>query len=206
MDEVARLLTLLALASAALTLLGGAAVWFLDEERRIRRSLRKVLGGEPQAVLTAPGRGKGIGFDFDGEAVAVTWDVGAWCLLYSASELTAVELIVDSHVAGRAQRGAPGRPLDQLAQPQELVRLGFVFDDPRWPDFELDLWRPEDEGRRGRRSAPEALREANRWLARMEALLRRPIRPRSAARAGPPPPPPWADDDEDELAEVVDAR
>jgi hypothetical protein len=86
-----------------------------------------------------------------------------------------------------AFRGEPRRALDELADREELVRLRFVFDDPRHPDFELDLWRPEDEGRRGRLEPDEALREANRWLARLEALLRRPAgaaRPPSR-RAGP---------------------
>lgn len=204
MDEVARLLTLLALAGGALTLLGGVCVWFLDEERRIRRSLKKVMGVEPQAVLTARGRGRGIGFDFKGHSIVTAWDSGGWCLCYRSHELTAVELIVDRQVAARAHRTAPGRPLDQLGDPEDLVRLRFVFDHPEWPDFEIDLWRPEDEGRRGRLAAAEAVREANHWLARMEALLRRPAPQRPAAVAPPQQPfapPPWEDGEETEEAQ-----
>lgn len=174
MDEVARLLTLLALLGVALTALGGACVWFLDETRRIRRTLTQALQAIPQPMLVARGRGVGIGFDLARNLVAVTWDRGGWQMTYRLDEMIGVELVVDRHVAARAFRGEPRRPLDQLAAPTERLRLRFVFDDPAHPDFELDLWRPEDEGRRGRLDADEALHEANRWMARMESLLRRP--------------------------------
>lgn len=193
MDEVARLLTLLALLGGAMTLLGGACVWFLDESRRIQRTLTQALGTTPQPMLVARGRGVGIGFDLARQLVVVTWDRGGWQLTYRLDELVGVELVVDRQVAARAFRGEPRRALDQLADPQERVRLRFVFDDPGHPDFEMDLWRPEDDGRRGRLYADEALREANRWMARMESILRRPItKPAPAAAAAPvaaPPPP-----------------
>ncbi|TAJ69561.1 MAG: hypothetical protein EPO51_22860 [Phenylobacterium sp.] len=175
MDEVARLLTLLALLGGALTLLGGACVWFLDEGRRIRRTLGQALGATPQPMLVARGRGVGIGFDLTRNLLAVTWDRGGWQLTYRLDELTGVELILDRQVAARAFRGEPRRALDQLIDPEERVRLRFVFDDPAHPDFEMDLWIPGDEARRGRLDAGEALHEANRWMARMESLLRRPV-------------------------------
>lgn len=175
MDEAARLLTLLALLGGALTLLGGACVWFLDEARRIRRTLTQALGAIPQPMLVARGRGVGVGFDLTRNLVAVTWDRGGWQLTYRLDELTGVELILDRQVAARAFRGEPRRALDQLIEPQERVRLRFLFDDPGHPDFEMDLWIPEDQGRRGRLDADEALHEANRWMARMESVLRRPV-------------------------------
>lgn len=190
MDEVARLLTLLALLGGAMTLLGGACVWFLDETRRIRRTLTQALGAVPQPMLVARGRGVGIGFDLTRNLVVVTWDRGGWRLTYRLDELMGVELIVDRQVAARAFRGEPRRALDQLADPQERVRLRFVFDDPGHPDFEMDLWLPVDNVRRGRLDADEALHEANRWMARMESLLRRPVAkptPGVAVRAAPPP-------------------
>jgi len=201
MDEVARLLTLLALAGGALTLLGGAVVWFLDETRRIQRTLAEGLGVPPQPMLVARGRGAGIGFDLTRGLVAVAWDRGGWRLDYRVDELIGVELIVDRQVAARAFRGEARRPLDQLVDPAERVRLRFVFDDPGHPDFALDLWRPEDEGRRGRLDADEALSEANRWMARMESLLRRPVAKPAAAAvatrvAAPPPVGPLFDDAE----------
>ncbi|MBU2364188.1 MAG: hypothetical protein KKB47_15105 [Alphaproteobacteria bacterium] len=175
MDEVARLLTLLALLGGAMTLLGGACVWFLDETRRIRHTLTPALGAVPQPMLAARGRGVGIGFDLTKNLVAVTWDRGGWQLTYRLDELVGVELIVDRQVSARAFRGEPRRALDHLTDPQERVRLRFVFDDPGHPDFELDLWRPEDQGRHRRLDADEALHEANRWMARMESVLRRPV-------------------------------
>jgi hypothetical protein len=178
MDEAARLLTLLALAGGALTLVGGAFVWFLDEIRRIRRTLTQALGVDPQPLLTARGRGVGIGFDLAAGLVAVAWDKGGWRLTYRIEELMGVELIVDRRVAARAFRGEARRPLDDLGDPQELVRLRFVFDDITHPDFQLDLWRSEDANHRRRLEPAEALHEANRWVARIESLLRRPATPR----------------------------
>lgn len=205
MDEVARLMTLLALAGGALTLAGGACVWFLDEGRRIQRTLTQGLGAIPQPMLVARGRGVGIGFDLTKNLVVVTWDKGGWRLTYRLGELVGVELIVDRHVAARAFRGEPRRALDQLADPEARVRLRFVFDDPAHPDFEMDLWLPQDQGRRGRLDADEALHEANRWMARMESLLRRPItKPTTAPPATPirvqtqPPAGPLFDDGLDE--------
>lgn len=195
MDEVARLLTLLALLGGAMTLLGGACVWFLDEARRIRRTLTQALGAVPQPMLVARGRGVGIGFDLTRNLVVVTWDRGGWQLTYRLDELVGAELIVDRQVAARAFRGEQRRALDQLSDPTERVRLRFVFDDPGHPDFEIDLWLAEDEGRRGRLQAEEALQAANRWMARMESILRRPVaKPappvQSAAAPHAPPPAP----------------
>lgn len=181
MDEVGRLLALVALAGLALTLLGGACVWWLDDVRRTRRTLKKVLHAEPQPALVVRGRGAGIGFDLSAGSVAVVWDAGAWGLSYQLDELSGAELIVDDRIAARAHRGEARRALDDLGGAQTRVRLRFVFDDLAYPDFDLDLWREEDDGRRGRLSAGEALHEANRWLARIEALLRRGPARRAAA-------------------------
>lgn len=195
MDEVARLILLLAFTGGALTVLGAAFVWFLDEGRRMRRSLKKVLGGDPHALLLARGRGKAIGFDFAANTVAVTWDVGGWCLLYRVDELMGAELVLDGQVAARTHRGEPRRALDHLSGAQDHVRLRFVFDDPTYPDFDLDLWLAAADGRRKLPTAAEALQEGNRWIARMESLLRRPVPKRGvpvavakpAAEAQPPP-------------------
>jgi hypothetical protein len=217
MDEVARLLTLLALAGGALTLVGGAFAYFLDETRRIRRTLTAGLNGAvPQPMLVARGRGMGIGFDLAAGLVVVTWDKGGWRLSYRLTELVGVELVVDRAVAARAFRGEARRALDQLAEPQERVRLRFVFDDPTHPDFPLDLWLPEDDGLRGRLDAHEALSEANRWMARIESILRRagqgtarptppPAIRATPARAAPPPSPLFDDDDafEDDAEDAI---
>src|SRR4051812_11743160 len=113
MDELARLLTLLALVGVALTLAGGVAIWSLDETRRLRRSLGKVLGAEPDPMLVARGRGQGVGFDFGEARLAVAWEKGAWCLTYPLAKLMGAELIVDDQIAARVHRGEARRPLDR---------------------------------------------------------------------------------------------
>lgn len=207
MDEVGRLIVLMAIAGGAFTALGAAFVWFLEESRRIRRSLKKVLGAEPHALLIARGRGKGIGFDFAAGAVAVSWDAGGWCLLYRVDELMGAELVVDGQVAARTHRGEQRRALDQHGGAQDHVRLRFVFDDPTYPDFTLELWSSGDEGKRKAATASEALQEGNRWIARMESLLRRPVPKRAApvpvAPSAAERTPPEDDEPEDESADAA---
>ena len=207
MDEVARLILLLALAGVALTLMGAAAIRLSDESRRIRRSLKKVLKGEPHALLVARGRGRGVGFNFTSKMLAVTWDAGGWCLLYKVDELVGAEVVVDGQVCARAHRGEARRALDTLTGADKLVRLRLIFDDPRHPDFDLDLWTPEDEARKGVLSAPEAVQEANRWIARTESLVRRHVPRREAVPVAARPEaelPPAADPDpEDTIVDSV---
>jgi hypothetical protein len=184
MNDFARLILLLVLAGAALTVLGGAAIWFMEEERRIRRAFRNVLGARAEAVVVAKGRGRAAGFCFSRGAMAVAWDFGAWCLVYRVEELMGAELVVDGEVVGRAYRGEPRRALDQVASDASQVTLRLVFDDPKHPDFDLDLWLAGDEARRGAGKPAAAVQEANRWLARAEAILRRPAARRSAPVIG----------------------
>ena len=92
MSEWPRLLLLLALAGIAVTILGSVAIWLMDEERRIGRALKRVLKGPPEAVILAPGRGRGAGFNFSTGVMAVAWDSGAWLLPYRVDELVGAEL------------------------------------------------------------------------------------------------------------------
>ena len=178
MSDFWRLLLLVTIAGSAVTFLGSAAIWFGDEDRRIRRALRHVLKGEPEVVILAKGRGRGAGFTFASNLAAVAWDSGAWCLVYRIDELMGAELAVDGQVIGRVFRGEPRRALDHVVQQANRVSLRLIFDDPRHPDFELDLWLEGDEQRRESRSPADAIQEANRWLARAEAIVRRPLAPR----------------------------
>ena len=218
MGEYLRLFLSLGLAGLALTLAGAGWVWSMNEARRLRRSLTRVLGEPPHALIVAHGRGKAVGFNFTTNQMAVAWDAGAWCLIYRLEELIGAELAVDGQVLARVYRGEPRRALDSLSGADSQVRLRLVFDDMRHPDFVMDLWLPEDERRKGAMTSAEAVSEANRWVARVEAVLRRPTPRRDppiATPAPPPPrpaqaapaatflppeddePPPWADEDDE---------
>jgi hypothetical protein len=188
MDEVTRLLVLLGVAGVAVTVLAGIVRWRMNEARRVRRGLKTVLKGDTHGFLVALGRGRGVGFNFTSNQVAVVWDAGAWGLVYALDELMGAEVIVDGMVVGRVHRGEARRALDAF-DAVERVALRLVFDDPGSPDFILDLWLPEDEARRDELPPADAIAEANRWLARIEALLRRPIttrRPASSAQVAAP--------------------
>jgi hypothetical protein len=208
MNDLARLLLWIGLAGTVVTLLGSAAIWFMDEERRIRRSLKRVLRTAPEALVIARGRGRGAGFCFSTGSMAVAWDGGGWCLIYRIDELAGAELIVDGQVLARAFRGEPRKALEQVVAAMERVTLRLVFDDPQFADFDLDLWLPGDAS--GRRPAPstDAVNEAARWITRVEAILRR--APRAGARvvapqAAPAPSAPEAQGDEGvESADDVD--
>lgn len=184
MSELWRLLLLVTLSASAVTFVGSAAIWFMDEERRIRRALRHVLKGPPETVIVAKGRGRGAGFNFTTNQAAVAWDSGAWCLIYRIDELMGAELSVDGQVIGRVFRGEPRRAIDQIVQQAAQVTLKLIFDDPRHPDFELDLWLESDQQHRESRSPANAIQEANRWLLRADAIVRRPLAPK--AKAAPP--------------------
>ena len=183
MSELWRLLLLVTLSASAVTFLGSAAIWFMDEERRIRRALRHVLKGAPETVIVAKGRGRGAGFNFTTNQAAVAWDSGAWCLIYRIDELMGAELSVDGQVIGRVFRGEPRRAIDQVVQQAAQVTLKLIFDDPRHPDFELELWQEGDQQRRESRSPADAIQEANRWLLRADAIVRRPLAPKPQAQA-----------------------
>ncbi len=172
------------LSASAVTFVGSAAIWFMDEERRIRRALRHVLKGAPETVIVAKGRGRGAGFNFTTNQAAVAWDSGAWCLIYRIDELMGAELSVDGQVIGRVFRGEQRRAIDQIVQQAAQVTLKLIFDDARHPDFELELWQEGDQQRRESRSPADAIQEANRWLLRADAIVRRPLAPK--AKAAPP--------------------
>ena len=198
MSELWRLMLLVTISASAVTFLGSAAIWFMDEDRRIRRALRHVLRGAPETVIVARGRGRGAGFNFSTNQAAVAWDSGAWCLVYRIDELMGAELLIDGRVVARAFRSEPRRALEQVVSSASQVTLRLIFDDPRHPDFELDLWLSGDEARREASSPAAAIQEANRWLARSEAVLRRPPAVAQAAPvvARPEPAPAPRDDDE----------
>ena len=187
MTDMWRLLMMLGLAGTAVTFLGSLALWWHNDERRIRRALRNVLKSEPEAMIIAQGRGRGAGFSFASGLIAVAWDRGDWCLVYRIDEVIGAELIIDGQVVARAFRGEPRRALEQVVSSADQVTLRLLFDDAKSPDFELDLWLRGDEARRDEWSPRAAIGEANRWLARVEAIVRRPARPQAPVVPAPAP-------------------
>lgn len=181
MTDMARLLLMLGLAGTAVTFLGSAMLWLFNEPRRIRRALRRVLQSEPEAMIVAQGRGRGAGFSLASGLAAVAWDKGAWCLVYRLDEVLGAELIIDGEVIARVYRGEPRRALDKTPSTAGQVTLRLLLADAAWPDFELELWLLEDENRRDDWSPRAAIQEGNRWMARVDAIVRRPAAPRAQA-------------------------
>lgn len=173
MTQLGPFLVLIGVIAVALAAMGAVVAWHNEQGRRIRRGLRRVLKGDTHALIISPGRGRGAGFNFTSNMMAVAWDAGGWCLIYRLDELLGAELVIDGQVAARAYRGEPRRPLDILGGAEKQVSLRLVFDDPKYPDFQLELWGDEHASRRGEPTSAEAVEEGNRWLARVESVFRR---------------------------------
>ena len=189
MADVTRLLILLAAAGVAVTLACALALWFRDEGRRTQRGLKVMLKGDAHGLLVARGRGRGVGFNFTTNQLACSWDQGAWGYVYEIDELIGAEAIADGQVVARVHRGENRRALDSLGGAEKRVALRLAFNDVTHPEFVLDLWLPLDGGRRDGLTPEEALEECNRWLARIEALFRRPPTMRAAPSGAVAPPP-----------------
>lgn len=214
MHDLARLLLTLALAGTVVTFLGSLILWATNEERRIGAALKRVLGGPSEATIIARGRARGAGLSVTTGLFATAWDKGDWCMVYRLEEVTGAELLIDGEVAARVFRGENRKALDRVPATAREVTLRLVFDDPVNADFDLQLWAAGDETRRDAPTAASCAQAANQWLARVEAIVRRPRTapvvsasppppaPKVARRAPPPPPPaddeapPW-DEDED---------
>ncbi|HYE47847.1 MAG TPA: hypothetical protein VEA44_18915 [Caulobacter sp.] len=187
MNDLARVLLTLALAGTAVTFLGSFVLWLTNEDRRIGAALKRVLGSPSEATLIARGRGRGAGLSLHSGLFATVWDKGDWCMVYRLEEVVGAELLIDGEVSARVFRGEPRKALDRVPATARQVSLRLVFDDPRYPDFDLELWASGDETRREAPTAAQCAQAANQWLARIEAIVRR---PRAVISAAPPPPPP----------------
>ncbi len=200
MIEIVRIILLLGIVGAGATFLGSTAAWWMDEQRRLYRLARKVLGGKPDGFIVAVGRNAAAGFRLESRQVLVMRDGGAHALLYRLHDLVGAELIVDDQVVARVLRDEPRRTLDQVAAGATQVVLRLLFDDPRHPDFSLELWQPNDQLRNEARSPAAVIREARAWLGRCEAIIRRAAPPapapaKVAARIEQEPPP-WEGESE----------
>jgi hypothetical protein len=172
MSEWLRLVVLIGLGGVGVTLLAMGLARYLAEDQRLARTFRSALEAKPDAVLIGHGSGRGVALGLAAPRIVTAWDAGGWHMVYALEELLGAELDLDGQVATRSMRGEPRRPLDRSTGAEREVRLRLIFDEPRHPDFELVLW-PAKPGRGAPTKPREAISEANRWIARVEALLRR---------------------------------
>lgn len=175
MNEVLRTVLIVILAGVAVTTVAIFASWWFERTRRLRRALRRVLGGVPECEALDVPEGRAAGLDFESESLAVLWRTGGAGLVYAFHEIEGAELIVDGKVLARASRGEARRLLDEFSPDAEHVTLRLVFADHRFPEFELELFGPGSI----LSDAPEGVRLGRRWLSHVEAVLRRPT-PRPA--------------------------
>jgi len=213
--EVVRIILLLGILGAGATFLASAFAWWMGEERRLYRLARKVLSGRPDGFIVAVGRNAAAGFRLVTQQVLVMRDGGAHALLYKLHDLVGAELIVDDQVVARVLRDEPRRTLDQVTAGATQVVLRLMFDDPRHPDFSLELWQPQDRHHNEARTPAAVIREARAWLGRCEAIMRRasPPDPTPPLNLAPEPasePAPWDgesefdDGEEERLEDTID--
>jgi hypothetical protein len=193
MEDLLRTLLLVLLGGVALTVAGAGLAWWFEEERRLKRLIRRALGGEVDAAIVAKGRGAAAGFSMASNQFVVMGAGGADALLYRLDHVDGAELIIDHIVVARVFRNEGRRPLDRIENGPESVTLRLIFNDARNPDFDLDLWLAEDVERRHSPRPADAIHEARSWLARIDAILRRaPVQ-----RIATPEPPSWDEEEVD---------
>ncbi|QUD88385.1 hypothetical protein [Phenylobacterium montanum] len=173
MHDFVRLLLLLGIIGSAATLIGASIAFWMDEPRRLTRIAWRVLGGQPDGLIIAQGRDCAAAFRVAADQILVMRDGGANALLYRLNALIGAELLVDDQVVARVARGEPRRTMDRSPKDAQQVVLSLLFDDPRHPEFVLDLWLPMDEFRRSARPPETMIKEARAWLGRAEAIMRR---------------------------------
>jgi len=172
--------------------------WWMEPARRSRRVLAARLGGALDALVLSADRGEGVGFRVSPPGIGVLRGPGDPGLIFGFEELLGVELMINGEVRARAFRGEPRRPLDVTRLRLEHLALRLVFDDLRYPEFELRLREPGDTGA----ASSETLDGARRMFAHLEAVLRQTraaeiARPATTA-PDPPAQAPTPDEDEPE--------
>jgi hypothetical protein len=204
MSDAMRLVLLLVIAAVVLTAVGGFVARFLDPQRRLRRYLRQALEADPEGVMLDRGLGRALAFNLDVGRICVLWDKGRKGLVYKTDQLMGAELMVDHQVLARCYRGEPRKLLDEVPMSAHKITLRLVFDNPRDPEFELELW-PARYGRGHEHLSPaDAAFAGRRWITALEAIVRLPTAPRTLTRPAPltpilpdeDEPPPWDEDDE----------
>ena len=167
-----------------------ALAWWREPSRRAARTAATRLGGQADVVFTAPLRGQGVGLRVKPPGVAVVRRAGDPGLVFGFEDVIGIELIFDGEVRARAFRGEPRRPLDIVRPSASQISVRLVFDDVRYPDFELELIRPDD----GPVDPATSIEAARKLFSHIEAILRQPpaVAGSRSPDAGQPPPPPQA--------------
>jgi len=184
MNDLIRIALLVGATGVAVTALASLLARQGNETRRLSRIIHRVLDGEPDDQIIAKGRNAALAIRLEPPQVLVLSEGGAKARLYGMHLLIGAELEVDGRVVSRAYRGEARRALDQVAAEAQDVHLRLIFDDPRHPEFILELWTQGDETRRDSTNPATEIREARRWLTRIEALLRH--QPTSSTASGQP--------------------
>jgi len=179
-----------------------AVRWWAEPARRTRRILAARLGGALDALVMASDRGQGIALRVTPPGIAVLRGPGDRGLAFGFEELLGVELMVNGEVRARAFRGEPRRTLDVTRLRLEHLALRLVFDDMRYPDFELGLREVGHAAADPDAAGMQALDSARRMFAHLEAVVRQGsgatvAAPPPPAMPAPPPPLPSEDPDED---------
>jgi hypothetical protein len=199
MDNIVRILVMVAAGGLVLALLGWGLIWWFEESRRLKRLVKRTLGGDCDAAIVARGRNAAAGFRVDTDQFVVMAKGGAEARLYRLDQVQGAELLVDDAVTARVYRNESRRALEKLDSAPQEIALRLVFDDPRAPDFDLLLWQIEDLESRHALTPKAVLQEARSWLSRTESLLRR----GGTGRVAIPTPvaavaeaPPWEDEED----------
>jgi hypothetical protein len=186
MTELIRILLILGIISAALTMVGAAVAWWRAEDRRLGRVIAGVFEGPVDAQIIGKGQNAAIAIGDEPPQILVLREGGAKARIYQLSHLLGAELDVDDVLVSRAFLGEARMPLDHAASNAQSVVLRLLFYDPKHPDFELVIWSQR------KRAGPEqtsdlTIREGARWVARIDTLIRQYAR--EAQNQTPPPPP-----------------
>jgi hypothetical protein len=172
MNDLIRIGLLVGATGVAVTAFASLLARRGNETQRLSRIILRVLEGQPDDQIFAKGRNAALAIRMEPPQVLVLAEGGAKARLYGLHLLIGAELEVDGRVVARAYRGEARRALDQVAADAQEVHLRLIFDDPRHPEFILELWTEGDENRRDATNPATEIREARRWLTRVEALLR----------------------------------
>lgn len=176
MMDILRLGIMFGLLAVLIVLISQFLHWRTETSRVLARALRRDLNGEPDAQIIDVQGQRAAGLSIEQQTLAVLWEKGRSGLIFPFEEIEGAELIVDSKVIGRVQKGETRRVLDETHASARDVILRFIFDDPRWPEFEIHLYDETLQAQRPDLSADRAVRIGRRWLSQIDALLRRALK------------------------------